>query len=204
MGVAVGDFDNDGYPDLVVLGYGRSILYRNNGDGTFTDVTARAGVANAGKWASSAAWFDYDNDGRLDLVIANYVDWTPARNYYCGAQGAGMRSYCHPNDYHGVAPTLYHNNGDGTFTRRRRIFGFGKEPCPTASAWSRSTTTKTAGRTSSSPMMPWRIRSFTTTATAHLPKSSYEAASGGERGRGGGSGHGDRRRRRRAATGAWT
>jgi enediyne biosynthesis protein E4 len=128
MGVAVGDFDNDGDPDLAVLGYGRSILYRNNGDGTFTDVTQHAGVGNAGKWASSAAWFDYDNDGRLDLVIANYVDWTPERNFYCGSQGAGMRSYCHPNDYHGVAPTLYHNNGDGTFSEAGASSGLAKSP----------------------------------------------------------------------------
>src|SRR5215472_14055948 len=128
MGVAVGDYDNDGYPDLVVLGYGRSILYHNNGDGAFTDVTERAGVANAGKWASSAAWFDYDNDGRLDLAIANYVDWTPERNSYCGAQGPGMRSYCHPDDYHGVAPTLYHNNGDGTFTDVTESSGLSKSP----------------------------------------------------------------------------
>src|SRR5690242_19482933 len=70
MGVAVGDYDNDGFPDLLVLGYGRSILYHNNGDGTFSDVTARAGVANPGRWASSAAWFDYDRDGRLDLIVA--------------------------------------------------------------------------------------------------------------------------------------
>src|ERR1019366_8746131 len=116
MGVAVGDYDNDGFPDLLVLGYGRSILYHNNGDGSFTDVTAHAGVANSGQWASSAAWFDYDNDGFLDLVVANYVDWSPERNYYCGSQGAGMRSYCHPDDYHGEAPVLYHNNRDGTFT----------------------------------------------------------------------------------------
>ena len=128
MGVAVGDYDNDGYPDLMVLGYGRSILYHNNGDGTFTDVTSRAGVANAGRWASSAAWFDYDNDGRLDLAIANYVDWTPERNYYCGAQGPGMRSYCHPDDYHGVAPTLYRNNGDGTFTDVTESSGLAKSP----------------------------------------------------------------------------
>ena len=79
MGVAVGDFDNDGYPDLFVMGYGRSILYHNNGNGTFTDVTAKAGVEDKGQWASSAAWFDYDNDGKLDLVIANYVDWAPER-----------------------------------------------------------------------------------------------------------------------------
>ena len=116
MGVAVGDFDNDGFPDLFVLGYGRCILYHNNGDGTFTDVTTRAGVGNSGRWASSAAWFDYDNDGHLDLVIANYVDWSPEHNFYCGDQGPGMRSYCHPDDFRGQPPTLYHNNGDGTFT----------------------------------------------------------------------------------------
>lgn len=116
MGVAVGDYDNDGYPDLFVCGYGRCILYHNNGDGTFTDVTAKAGVANDGRWASSAAWFDYDNDGRLDIIVANYVDWSPERNFYCGDKGPGMRSYCHPDDFHPQPPTLFHNNGDGTFT----------------------------------------------------------------------------------------
>ena len=75
MGVAVGDYDNDGFPDLYVVGYGRSILYHNNGDGTFTDVTARARVANLNKWGSSAAWFDYNRDGRLDLIVANYLDF---------------------------------------------------------------------------------------------------------------------------------
>ena len=125
MGVAVGDYDNDGFPDLFVLGYGRCILYHNNGDGTFTDVTAHAGVENSGRWASSAAWFDYDNDGRLDLVIANYVDWSPERNFYCGDQGPGMRSYCHPDDFHGQPPTLYHNNGDGTFTDVSKTSGIG-------------------------------------------------------------------------------
>jgi enediyne biosynthesis protein E4 len=128
MGVAVGDYDNDGYPDLFVLGYGRSILYRNNGDGTFTDVTAHARVGNLGKWASSAAWFDYDNDGRLDLVIANYLDWTPETNQYCGSQGAGLRSYCHPDNYHGQAPTLYHNNGDGTFSDVSKASGLASKP----------------------------------------------------------------------------
>jgi len=125
MGVAVGDYDNDGFPDLLVLGYGRCILYHNNGDGTFSDVTMRAGVANAGQWASSAAWFDYDNDGKLDLIIANYVDWSPERNFYCGDRGPGMRSYCHPDDFHGQAPTLYHNNGDGTFTDVSKSSGVG-------------------------------------------------------------------------------
>jgi hypothetical protein len=125
MGVAVGDYNNDGYPDLFVLGYGRCILYRNNGDGTFSDVTAEAGVENSGRWASSAAWFDYDNDGRLDLVIANYVDWSPDRNFYCGDRGPGMRSYCHPDDFRGQPPTLYHNNGDGTFTDVSKPSGVG-------------------------------------------------------------------------------
>jgi len=128
MGVAVGDYDNDGYPDLLVLGYGRCILYHNNGDGTFTDVTARAGVENLGRWASSGAWFDYNNDGRLDLVIANYIDWSPDRNFWCGDHGPGMRSYCHPDDYNGEAPTLYHNNGDGTFTDVSKQSGLGLKP----------------------------------------------------------------------------
>lgn len=128
MGVAVGDYDNDGYPDLCVLGYGRCILYHNNGDGTFSDVTQMAGVANQGKWASSAAWFDYDNDGRLDLIIANYVDWSPERNYWCGERAPGMRSYCYPDDYRGTPPTLYHNNGDGTFTDASLKSGVGTKP----------------------------------------------------------------------------
>jgi enediyne biosynthesis protein E4 len=116
MGVAVGDYDNDGFPDLMVLGYGRSILYRNNRKGTFSDVTDRAGVSNKGRWASSAAWFDYDNDGKLDLAIANYVDWTPDNNIWCGDKKPGYRGYCHPNKFRGQKPTIYHNNGDGRFT----------------------------------------------------------------------------------------
>jgi enediyne biosynthesis protein E4 len=128
MGVAVGDYDNDGYPDLFVLGYGRCILYHNNGDGTFRDVTDLAGVANLGRWGSSAAWFDYDNDGRLDLVIANYVDWSPENNLWCGDKEPGMRSYCHPDVYHPLAPTLYHNNGDGTFTDVSERSGLAKKP----------------------------------------------------------------------------
>lgn len=128
MGMAVGDYDNDGFPDLLVLGYGRCILYHNNGDGTFRDVTAHAGVENAARWASSAAWFDYDNDGRLDLVIANYVAWTPQNNFWCGEHGAGMRSYCHPNDFDGIPPALFHNNGDGTFTDVSKMSGLGLKP----------------------------------------------------------------------------
>jgi enediyne biosynthesis protein E4 len=128
MGVAVGDYDNDGFPDLLVLGYGRCILYRNNGDGTFADVTAKAGVANSGRWASSAAWFDYDNDGQLDLVITNYVDWSPENNFWCGEHGPGMRSYCHPDNFLGEASALFHNNGDGTFTDVSKSSGVGLKP----------------------------------------------------------------------------
>ena len=128
MGVAAGDYDGDGFPDLLVLGYGRSILYHNNGNGTFSDVTARAGVENRGRWASSAAWFDYDRDGKLDLVIANYVDWTPDNNFYCGDRGPGMRSYCHPDVYHGQPAALFHGNGDGTFTDVSDSSGVGAQP----------------------------------------------------------------------------
>src|SRR5215469_15723700 len=76
QGVAVGDYDNDGYPDLYLTGYGRAILYRNKGDGSFTDVTAKARVGDDGQWSTSAGWFDYDKDGYLDLIVLNYVDWT--------------------------------------------------------------------------------------------------------------------------------
>jgi hypothetical protein len=116
QGVAVGDFDNDGYPDLYVTGYGRAILYHNNGNGTFTDVTSKAGVADEGKWSTSAAWVDFDKDGWLDLVVTNYLDWSPKNNEWCGERAPGYRSYCSPNNYHGQKTMLYRNNHDGTFT----------------------------------------------------------------------------------------
>jgi hypothetical protein len=116
QGVAVGDFDNDGFPDLYVTGYGSAILYHNNGDGTFKDVTAKAAVGDQGEWSTSAAWFDYDKDGWLDLVVTNYIDWSPKNNIWCGERAPGYRSYCNPNNYHGQKTKLYHNNHDGTFT----------------------------------------------------------------------------------------
>jgi hypothetical protein len=116
QGVAVGDFDNDGHPDLYVTGYGRAILYHNNGDGTFTDVTAKAGVGDEGNWSTSAGWFDFDKDGWLDLVVTNYIDWTPKNNQWCGERTPGYRAYCNPNNYRGEKTKLYHNNHDGTFT----------------------------------------------------------------------------------------
>jgi hypothetical protein len=116
QGVAVGDFDNDGYPDLYVTGYGRAILYHNNGDGTFTNVTAKAGVGDEGQWSTSAGWFDFDKDGWLDLVVTNYLDWSPKDNPWCGEMRPGYRSYCNPNNYKGQRTKLYRNNHDGTFT----------------------------------------------------------------------------------------
>ena len=126
QGVAVGDFDNDGYPDLYVTGYGRAILYHNNGNGTFTDVTAKAGVADEGNWSTSAGWFDYDKDGYLDLVVTNYIEWSPQNNLWCGEKRPGYRSYCNPNNYKGQKTKLYHNNHDGTFTDVSDKSGVGK------------------------------------------------------------------------------
>lgn len=115
MGVAVGDYNNDGFPDLFVTGYNRCILYRNNGNGTFTDVTETSGIKIAG-WASSAVWFDYDNDGRLDLFVCRFVEFNKMANKFCGNTAGGERFYCIPNVYPGSSSLLFHNNGDGTFT----------------------------------------------------------------------------------------
>jgi enediyne biosynthesis protein E4 len=114
MGTAVGDYDNDGFEDIYVTNYGGNTLYRNNGDGTFQDVTERAGV-RAGGWSTSAGFFDYDNDGKLDLFVARYVDWSFSKNRYCGEKKEGYRAYCHPDNFEPVTNILYRNQGDGTF-----------------------------------------------------------------------------------------
>ena len=124
MGVAVGDFDNDGHPDLFITGFPSSALFHNNGNGTFTEVTDRAGVKNPGKWAASAAWFDYDRDGYLDLVVTNYVRFSFDDPKKCEVNG--MSSYCEQLAYQGLPLTLYHNNRDGTFTDVSAQSGLGK------------------------------------------------------------------------------
>jgi hypothetical protein len=113
-GVAAGDYDNDGNEDLYVTTYLGNILYHNNGDGTFSDVTSKAGVTD-GKWSTSAAFLDYDNDGNLDLFVTHYVNFNFANNVIC-KDWEGRPYYCHPDVYDGLANTLYHNNGDGSFT----------------------------------------------------------------------------------------
>ena len=115
MGVAVGDYDGDGWPDLCLTQYGRCILYHNNGDGTFTDVTEKAGV-NAVGFNASAVWFDYDNDGHLDLFICRSVDFNKSNNKFCGFGETTERYYCIPDVYTPMPSWLFHNNGDGTFT----------------------------------------------------------------------------------------
>ena len=114
MGAAAADYDNDGSPDLFVTGYPSCALLHNNGNGTFSDVTGKAGLANSGKWAASAAWFDYDRDGLLDLIVCNYVRFSFTDSHAC--EYAGLRTYCEQRAYEGMPLALYHNNGDGTFT----------------------------------------------------------------------------------------
>lgn len=125
-GVAVADYDNDGYEDLFVAGFGKNTLYHNNRDGTFTDVTASAGVDGSG-WSTSAAWIDYDNDGKLDLIVARYMEWT-FTDIYCGQHLKGYRSYCHPDVFKAAPVLLYHNDGNGKFTEVAQKIGAGR-PC---------------------------------------------------------------------------
>jgi enediyne biosynthesis protein E4 len=128
MGVAVGDYNNDGHEDLFVTGVHGNHLYRNNGDGTFKDVTREAGLAGPGSvgrpvWSVAACWVDYNSNGRLDLFISNYCDWAPGIDPICGGLEAGERAYCHPDRYRAEPMQFYRNNGDGTFTEITRASG---------------------------------------------------------------------------------
>jgi len=115
MGVAIADFDNDGHQDVFFTGFPNNKLYHNNGNGTFTDVTADAGLQNAGRWGSGAAWFDYDRDGFLDLVVCNYAELSfDVPGLKC--ESLNIRTYCEQRAYNGMPLTLYHNNRNGTFT----------------------------------------------------------------------------------------
>ena len=123
-GVAAGDYDNDGRVDLYVTALGPNTLFRNNGDGTFADVTAAAGVAGPpAEWSTSTGFLDYDRDGDLDLYVANYVDFRMDENPWCGSRQPGYRMYCNPTIFDGVADRLYRNNGDGTFADVSRQAG---------------------------------------------------------------------------------
>jgi hypothetical protein len=114
MGVAVGDYDNDGFDDIFVTALGQSRLFHNNGNGTFTDVTASAGLSGINEFSTGAAWVDYDRDGKLDLLVANYVQWTPETDLRCTLDGA-HKSYCTPESYKGSSARLWHNLGNGKF-----------------------------------------------------------------------------------------
>ena len=127
MGVAIGDYDNDGRPDLYVTNVGENILYHNNGDGTFTDVTRKAGVAGGG-WSTSACFVDYDRDGYLDLIVTRYLEWDFSKNIWCGERRPGYRSYCHPDQFRPTTHLVYHNNGDNTFTDVSKTCGFAAAP----------------------------------------------------------------------------
>jgi hypothetical protein len=114
MGVAIGDYDNDGFEDLYVTAYGGNRLYHNNGNGTFSDVTEQAGVRGSG-WSTSAAWVDLDGDGLIDLVVLRYINWD-FDDIYCGERREGYRAYCHPDSFPAIVPLVYHNDGKGHFT----------------------------------------------------------------------------------------
>ncbi|PYX81101.1 MAG: RNA-binding protein [Acidobacteria bacterium] len=127
MGVATGDYDNDGNVDLLVTNLGGNILYHNNGDGTFTDVTAKAGVGGSG-WCTGACFVDYDRDGRLDLIVTRYLEWDFSSNVFCGEHKPGYRAYCHPDQFNAISYLVFHNNGDGTFTDVSKKCGLAGSP----------------------------------------------------------------------------
>jgi hypothetical protein len=124
LGAAIGDYDNDGFDDIFITALGQSHLFHNNGNGTFTEVTKLAGVWGPNEFSTSAAWLDYDRDGKLDLVIANYVRWSEQTDLYCTLDGA-RKSYCTPESYKGTSVRLWHNLGGGKFEDATQKAGLG-------------------------------------------------------------------------------
>ena len=128
MGVAIGDYNNDGFPDLLVTAVGQNRLFQNNGRGRFIDVTEKAGLAGRSAFSTSAIWFDFDRDGLLDLLVCNYVKWSVAHDVFCSVDGK-RKSYCTPEAYHGETCWLFRNRGNGTFedvTAKSGIFEIGR------------------------------------------------------------------------------
>jgi len=114
LGIAIGDYNNDGFPDLLVTAVGQNRLFQNNGRGAFIDVTEKAGLGGRNAFSTSAMWFDFDRDGLLDLLVCNYVKWSPERDVFCSVDGK-RKSYCTPEAYHGETCWLFRNRGNGTF-----------------------------------------------------------------------------------------
>ena len=114
MGVAVADYNNDGFPDILITAVGQNRLFQNTGKGTFIDVTEKAGLGGRSGFSTSALWFDYDRDGLLDLFVCNYVQWSPEHDVFCSVDGKN-KSYCTPEAYHGSTCWLFRNRGNGTF-----------------------------------------------------------------------------------------
>ena len=177
MGVAIADYDNDGFEDIYVTGVNRNQLLHNNGDGTFTDVTARAGVtgvhAKYGKtWAMSAGWFDYNNDGKLDLLVTNYVAWDPANEPSCEVNR--VPSYCSPDKYQGLAQFPVSKQWRWHFHGRIRSLGH-RSRLARAWAWRLPIMTATAFRICSSPTTRFEIFCSTTIETAHFQRQGVVA-----------------------------
>ena len=127
FGVAVADYNNDGHSDFLLTTLNRNLLFRNDGDGTFTEVGTEAGLTDSPRWSSSALFFDADNDGHLDLYVGNYVTWSRETDLFCSVDGE-TKAYCTPEEYEGVGGRYYHNDGDGTFTNWTERAGFGASP----------------------------------------------------------------------------
>ena len=174
MGAAVGDYDNDGDPDLYVTNFGRNILLENDGAGSFTDVTAEAGVGGRG-WSSGAAFVDYDRDGHLDLFVARYLDWDFSRNIPCGNGLPDRRSYCHPRRFAPIEHLLFRNTGQGKFEDVSRMPPASVLTPARASAWPSATTTATAGSTSSLQTMHTRNSSSATSTASASRRSAWAA-----------------------------